>query len=136
KRHAMNCQQFEARLNDLLDERAPPELDDELRAHCRHCAPCRELAAGYAEMVQAVRFRPVPEPAGDLTKRIIAAAIAEQAPRRDAPTRPEAAAGRANERPIVVRYRWYGWAAASAAVAVVLVAVGWRFWPTGDRTTQ
>jgi hypothetical protein len=135
----MNCQQFESRLNDLLDERAPLELDNELRGHARHCAPCRELAAGYAEMVQAVRFRRTPEPAGDLAERIVAAAIVEQIVeqplRSDAPTRREAVTGRAGQRRMVVWHRWYGWAAASAAAAVVLLAIGWRFWPAGTRTT-
>lgn len=117
----MNCRQFEARLNDLLDERAPLELDDLLQGHLRCCAPCRELWAAYGEMLQVVRFRSPPEPRPDLAERIVAAAVAAQTDgTRSVPT----------ARGFSGRLLWR--AAAIAAAAAVLIAVCWRFDPPGD----
>jgi hypothetical protein len=38
----MHCAGFEARLNELLDDRRRPECDDELLAHAETCDSCRE----------------------------------------------------------------------------------------------
>jgi len=43
----MQCEEFEERLNAVLDERRRPEADVELRLHCENCPPCRHIAASY-----------------------------------------------------------------------------------------
>ena len=43
----MQCEEFEDRLNAVLDERRRPEWDAELRLHCETCRECREVAASY-----------------------------------------------------------------------------------------
>ncbi len=43
----MQCEEFEDRLNAVLDERRRPEADAELRLHCENCPPCRHIASSY-----------------------------------------------------------------------------------------
>ncbi|MCC9599623.1 zf-HC2 domain-containing protein [Stieleria sp. JC731] len=38
----MRCEEFDERLNDLLDRREPPESDTELRDHAKRCNRCAE----------------------------------------------------------------------------------------------
>ena len=38
----MQCEKFEARLQDLLDQRARPEFDERLLEHAETCENCRE----------------------------------------------------------------------------------------------
>jgi hypothetical protein len=145
----MNCQQFEARLNDLLDERSPLEMDDALHGHFRQCAPCRQLFSGYVDLLQVMRFRSPPQPAPDLAERIVAAAVRQQADAEELPVRLDAAGSPAVSRTPVLTadlaasavtwwpmQRWAGatrrvwWRAAGIAVAAaVLVAVCLRFQP-------
>jgi len=131
----MNCQQFESRLNELLDERSPLELDDGLRRHYRQCAGCRELWSAYGDLEQAMRFRSMPEPPPGLTSRIMAA-VAKQSARPYAATAmsSERAARQSHWRLLVARGRL--WRAAGVAIAAtVLVAVCLRFQPEGGQST-
>ncbi len=44
----MQCEEFEDRINAVLDQRERPEWDAELRLHFEVDAPdCRELATAY-----------------------------------------------------------------------------------------
>ena len=43
----MQCEEFEERLNAVLDERRRPEADAELRLHCENCPPCHQIASSY-----------------------------------------------------------------------------------------
>ena len=47
----MQCDEFEDRLNAVLDERRRPEWDTELSLHCENCAGCRQLAAAYDRLL-------------------------------------------------------------------------------------
>jgi len=49
----MHCQQFEQRINDLLDDRESPSSDPAVRAHARHCSHCSELLRAYRNMITA-----------------------------------------------------------------------------------
>jgi hypothetical protein len=155
EKHAMNCQQFEARLNELLDERAPLEMDDSLNGHIRECAACRELLSAYVDLLQVMRFRSPPAPAPDLAPRIVAAAISQEpviqetgirldtagasvASRLPAPVADRATAATLR-RPVgggasAASRVW--WRAAGIAVAIaVLVAVYLRFQPSAVNNT-
>lgn len=44
----MRCDQFEDRLNDVLDRRDDPRRDASLTAHAAECRQCRNLASAYA----------------------------------------------------------------------------------------
>lgn len=111
----MNCTEFEARLNELLDERRRLAGDRLLAAHAAQCTECAELAAEYsmlasaaAKMAQGAR---VPEKA--LRPEFTLQVLSSLEPRQ-------------------VRGRWSskmlrGGAIALAAAAAVLMAV--MNWP-------
>ncbi|REK09465.1 MAG: hypothetical protein DWQ37_18710 [Planctomycetota bacterium] len=67
----MKCEEFERRLDAVLDVRRRPEWDVRLRAHAEQCAPCRRLAASYGVLLDGVAALPVPEPSADLTARVM-----------------------------------------------------------------
>ena len=60
----MQCEEFEDRLNAVLDERRRPEWDAELRLHCETCAECRQLAASYDALLDGFYALATPEAAG------------------------------------------------------------------------
>ncbi|HEV3136386.1 MAG TPA: hypothetical protein VGZ26_00755 [Pirellulales bacterium] len=68
----MQCEEFEDRLNAVLDERQRPEADVELRLHCEACLDCRQLAAAYARLLDGFYALAAPEPAGDIAVRVLA----------------------------------------------------------------
>ena len=49
----MHCETFEARLNQLLDDRATLELDAQAAEHCAGCSSCRQLYAAYDHLTAA-----------------------------------------------------------------------------------
>lgn len=59
----MRCDQFEDRLNDVLDSRDDPRGDAALVAHAAGCRDCRKLAAAYAVLTDgATELRRTAEP--------------------------------------------------------------------------
>lgn len=94
----MRCEQFEERLDQLLDERRSPCVDPSLAAHAAGCAGCRELLAGCGLLLGALPGLPRPAPSADLAEHVVARATAR--------------------RPLVV---WSGRRAALLAVAALLI---------------
>jgi len=68
----MNCEGFEARLQDLLDRRASIEGDEELSAHAANCESCRRELGLTSVLLEAVAQMPRPEPRPDLVARVLA----------------------------------------------------------------
>jgi len=97
----MQCEEFESRLNDLLDERLPIDRDAALRAHAAACGDCRRAAAGYGALFQGLAGLPAPECDAALAWRVVAQCHALRKRRR------------------AVRYAFAGLAAAAAAIVVV-----------------
>ena len=68
----MQCEEFETRLNELLDARSGPERDAPLAAHAETCGSCRALLA--AERIMLERFqadlRPAVSP--EFTRQVLA----------------------------------------------------------------
>jgi hypothetical protein len=54
----MRCAEFEARLNDVLDERAEPAADRSLAEHAERCPRCAELAASHELLLEGTRLLP------------------------------------------------------------------------------
>jgi hypothetical protein len=54
----MRCAEFEARLNEVLDERAEPAADAVLTEHAEHCPRCAELAASHELLLEGTRLLP------------------------------------------------------------------------------
>ncbi len=88
----MHCQQFEQRINDLLDERSSPARDPAVREHARHCGRCADLLRAYRSMVAGLRDLPAPELENDLSDLVVAKLsrpqpqMAELVPESPAPT--------------------------------------------------
>jgi hypothetical protein len=110
----MQCEEFEDRLNAVLDERRRPEWDDELRLHCDNCADCRQLAAEYDTLLDGFYSWTTPEAPADLALRVLIEARPQPAPRR----------------------RMLVPAAALATAAVVLIAVSPLVWRASQQPNQ
>lgn len=67
----MRCDEFESRLQELLDQRRSPDRDERLAAHVACCEPCGALLAGCEALVEGVAAWDAPAPAGDLVARVI-----------------------------------------------------------------
>src|SRR5262245_8944043 len=68
----MKCDEFEDRLNEVLDERRRPEWEAELRLHCEGCAGCRELAGSYGVLLDGFYALKTPQPPADMGHRVVA----------------------------------------------------------------
>ncbi len=67
----MKCEEFEERLNLVLDERRRPAWDDEVRLHMDRCGACREIAAAYGLLLDGFYALTAPEPPSDLAVRVL-----------------------------------------------------------------
>jgi hypothetical protein len=67
----MKCDEFEAQLNEVLDQRRRPELDESLRLHGELCGGCRQLAAAYGVLFEGLAALPVPQAPADLGARVL-----------------------------------------------------------------
>ncbi len=63
----MHCQQFEARINDLLDQRRMPSSDPIVHGHAERCGRCADLLATYESMIVGLAQIPEPELENDLS---------------------------------------------------------------------
>ncbi|MBX9789491.1 MAG: hypothetical protein K2Y37_11300 [Pirellulales bacterium] len=68
----MNSEQFETRLNDLLDRRIAPEADPELLRVAEQFTACRTLLGAYRAVLDGVVEMDLPRPPVDLADRILA----------------------------------------------------------------
>lgn len=68
----MQCEKFEARLHDLLDQRSAPECDPLLLEHAEQCDGCRELLSIQEQMMLGLELWEVPPPPADLPRRSVA----------------------------------------------------------------
>lgn len=106
----MNCESFETRLNEVLDERGAIESDRPLLEHASSCATCRGLLASYAALLEGVDRLERPGLQQGVAERIV-----EQV-----------------RQPSVLRIKltWQRAAVAGlAAAAALLVAVQWNLSP-------
>jgi hypothetical protein len=67
----MQCEEFEERINAVLDERRRPEWDAELGLHCETCAECRRLAESYDHLLDGFYALTTPEISDDLALRVL-----------------------------------------------------------------
>lgn len=68
----MRCEEFETRLNDLIDERAQPAADAILCEHASRCPACAKLLREYAMLLAGVTALPCPEVPPGLGLRVVA----------------------------------------------------------------
>jgi hypothetical protein len=68
----VRCEEFETRLNDLIDERVEPSADATLAAHAAECAACATLLREYAALLNGVTMLPRPAVPAGLSLRVVA----------------------------------------------------------------
>jgi len=128
----MNCQWFERRLDELLDERLPPDGDLDLCGHAERCSRCARLLADHLALLDAVQVLAWPEACEGMAGRVLAAAAREtQRPKPQASFTPNSEIRRLeNCRPSAPRrgvLHWAGWIVAATAAAL-LIGVGIAHW--------
>lgn len=69
----MHCREFEARLQELLDDRLALRDDAALAEHAAGCESCRAGVAMLADALATLTSLPVPQPRADLQRRIATA---------------------------------------------------------------
>jgi hypothetical protein len=98
----MRCDEFESRLQTVLDERGQAELQSALALHAEQCTDCAAMLSGYDVLWEGLAALPLPEPRADLAQRVLDEMRVVRAPRR---------------------YSWRLPAAVIAVAATVLIAV-------------
>ncbi len=78
----MQCEEFEIRLNEVLDERRRPESDAELSLHRETCPVCRKVAAAYDRLLDGFYALASPEAPDDMGLRVVAEMRSRPSPRR------------------------------------------------------
>ncbi|MEX2114831.1 MAG: hypothetical protein WD845_16680 [Pirellulales bacterium] len=78
----MQCEEFEDRINAVLDERRRPQWDAELSLHCETCGDCRKLAETYDHLLDGFYALATPPCPDDLALRVLVDLQNERAPRR------------------------------------------------------
>ena len=78
----MQCEEFEDRLNAVLDERGRVEWDAELDLHRETCAVCRHLASAYDTLLEGFFALAAPQAPEDMSLRVMAELTARPAERR------------------------------------------------------
>jgi len=115
----MNCVWFETRLDELLDERLPPDSDAELNEHAATCPHCAQLLADHQALLEALEALVRPEARGDLAARILAEVALEAVPMASLSTQTDVA-----QQSLL---RAATWVAATMAAAL-LIGVGVLEW--------
>ncbi len=73
----MQCQEFEDRMNVLLDERKSPEGDGALAAHAAGCEPCGRLLAGQRVLLAGLKRGKIPAASANFAQRVVANSVLE-----------------------------------------------------------
>ncbi|HVA51484.1 MAG TPA: hypothetical protein VNH11_34395 [Pirellulales bacterium] len=97
----MRCEDFEVRLNEVLDERRTISSADDLTDHVRDCGNCRSLARSYEAVFAGLRQAAIPAEPEWVTRRVLA-----------------------QLEPATVRLPWRRAATVLALAATLLLAVG------------
>jgi hypothetical protein len=72
----MKCDEFEAHLDEILDERRRPEWDAQLREHSACCPRCRDLASAFGVLFEGFRSLKTPDAPADMPARVLEAHLA------------------------------------------------------------
>ena len=71
----MRCDEFDVRLNQVLDRRWSPESDPQLRHHARVCLSCREQLATTRRLLDGLDMLDVPPLADDFALRVVSQVV-------------------------------------------------------------
>ena len=67
----MQCDKFEERIHESLDQRIAPWSQKELLRHTQHCRRCRDLLASYEELSDGLIYFEPPTTDADFTQRVV-----------------------------------------------------------------
>ncbi len=104
----MRCDEFEVRLNEVLDQRRSPGGDPQLRDHAQACPDCQEQLAAMGQLLDGLDLLEVPPLADDFALRVVSRVVPA------APNHPQ-------------RSWWLPWAVAVAAVLLLSLLPGYWF---------
>jgi len=108
----MRCREFEDRMNDLLDQRLPPERDSLLLRHAGECHSCHQLLAGQATLLAGVELLEIPP----VSTNFAAAVLAQS---REIPV------ALAMNMPRSGKKKWLGVLAGLVSLAAVVLVAVW-----------
>lgn len=108
----MRCREFEDRMNDLLDQRLPPERDALLLRHAGECRSCHELLAGQATLLAGVELLETPP----LSTNFAAAVLVQS---REIPEALETNTPRSGKK------KWLGMLVGLVSLAAVVLVAVW-----------
>lgn len=74
----MQCEEFEERLNQLLDRRVRPETDAALLAHAQMCSGCRETLEAQQALFDTLDSLDSPEPTADFSRRVVGKVVTQR----------------------------------------------------------
>lgn len=83
----MQCEDFEGRLNEVLDERRSLSSAPELAEHARQCGVCRELARAYDAMLLGLSYEQLPPAPTRLAEHVVKEALSRRPADRMAASR-------------------------------------------------
>lgn len=78
----MKCDEFQARLHDLLDQRLAPEDDASLQAHANVCDHCDRVLQTQERLFYGLAQFSAPTPSGEFAERLAASVVAAPRSRR------------------------------------------------------
>lgn len=67
----MRCEDFEVRLNEVLDERRPISSEPDLGEHIQDCVECRWLARSYEAVFAGLREAVIPAEPAWVSRRVL-----------------------------------------------------------------
>jgi hypothetical protein len=68
----MQCDKFEERIHESLDQRIAPWSQKELLRHSQDCHRCRDLLTSYEQLSDGLSFFETPTPGEDFSQRVVA----------------------------------------------------------------
>ena len=78
----MRCEEFEERLNELLDRRLSPAADPFVQSHLTDCADCQALYDSLEAALAVVKRRPAAAPSPSFTEAVLSKVQTERRRRR------------------------------------------------------
>jgi hypothetical protein len=71
----MRCDEFEVRLNQVLDRRRSPGGDPQLRDHALECLDCRDQLATLGQLLDGLDLLETPPLGDDFARRVVARVV-------------------------------------------------------------
>ena len=78
----MRCDDFDMRLQHVMDRRRVPDQDRLLREHAAECVRCRRQLLAASRVLEGLELLEVPSLSGDFTNRVLDRFAACQTPTR------------------------------------------------------